>query len=99
MRALFVPLFAALSVVTSANALAAADWIEECTPVGVRKVSEQAKAWSLEFDPKAIYLCGVDDRWYNPFKYAWFCVAAKDADGKAVLVSKVTQKPGRGDCF
>jgi hypothetical protein len=88
----------ALLFISFSNARAA-DWIEECTPIGIEKVATQAVAWELTFDRKAIRLCGVDDRWYNPYKYAWFCVTGTDAAGKSVEVSQMTQKPGNRPCF
>ncbi len=98
MKSFMLFLTASLALATIAEARSSR-WLEECTVVGQRKVAEQAKAWDLEFDPSAIHVCGTDDRWYNPYKYAWFCVTGKDRDGKVVHVSKLTQKPGRGDCF
>lgn len=68
--------------------------VNDCRAVGIKKVKMQAKALGVTVRDQDVYACDVDDRFYNPWKYVWYC-----ADTPRGKISQLTQKPLFKDCF
>ena len=83
----------ALGIVSGLSAFASEqpEFVETCAPRGLEKLRDQAAAYGASLQEQTFAVCGVDDRWYNPSKYVWYCASATAQDGSITQVQKLVQ--------
>lgn len=80
-------------------------YVLKCKAVAYEKLRSQAEAFDIEVDMNTMRLTGVSENALA--KYLWWSVDVSDIngrtdvfpDGKAPILTKLTQKPLGGDCF
>jgi hypothetical protein len=86
-----------LAFSTNAYAVTDDELIQKCLEVGTEKIKLQAMIFECELI-SPVEASGIDNRWYNPFKYVWYAADVKCADGSAYEIEKLTQY-SKGECY
>ncbi|MEQ1878279.1 MAG: hypothetical protein ABL958_16675 [Bdellovibrionia bacterium] len=67
-------------------------YYQECREAGLAKVREQATAYGYQLDESTFILTGLDDRFFNPYKYMWWSGLGRNDSGQTQWITKLTQK-------
>ncbi len=73
------------------------NYAETCASLGLEKIKSEAEGLGVSLKDGTFEVCGIDNRWYNPSKYVWYCETATAQDGTESKISKLVQFY-RGKC-
>jgi hypothetical protein len=74
------------------------EFVQTCSIRGLEKLRIQAEAYGANLQEETFTVCGIDQRWYNPSKYVWYCAKATTHEGAITTIQSLVQYSS-GKCF
>lgn len=91
-NSVIVALFVVAATLSAAQASQAQPrFVSKCADKGLEKLRSQAEAMNLSLNEDTMEACEVDNRFFNPSKYVWYCATATAEDGAEKELVKLVQ--------